>query len=587
MNPGVFVMGGGVVAGGSGARSGQSGAGQQRAGGQNGGANADGGGKGAGACGPGSGGGCMNPVHGGNGGTHAGDPIDPVSGRVYTVRETDLPLLGPLVYSLQRAYTSSAHERDLGLGYGWSHSLAWSLVRHRGSLVIHAPFGEPVRERLARDQEMLTVRGLGTFRLRPDVIILADEEGLLYRFEATTRQEVRTYRLTEVFDRARNVIRLDYDPRGALARIVDSAGRNVTVRRGAGGRISRFELLTARGRTLSFRSYEYNDRGDLIAIVDAGGRRVGYAYDEAHRLTEQRFPSGRRIHYRYDGRGRCVESWVDYGGAPDPALAGAVPPVLADGTAARGMLHVRLEYGEGMTTVIDSRQTRRFDLNAFGTIERASGVWVETVRYDEQGRMTAYADPNGNVTRYDRDDEGRVTAIVDPTGAVNEFRYDASGYLVEAIDSLGHAISYARDEAGNVLETTDAISLLLRCTYDARGLRVSAEMPNGAVTRFEHDGEGNLVRLIEPNGRARSIEVDRGRRRRPDRWLCRRGGAPDDVLLRPDGRAPGDRAPERRGDVRLVRRGWPYRRVPDGGRRDVANALGWPPYGSSRRQTER
>ncbi|XXT17975.1 YwqJ-related putative deaminase [Sorangium sp. So ce429] len=36
----------------------------------------------------------MNPAHGGNGGTHAGDPVDPVTGRVYTLPQTDLVLTG-------------------------------------------------------------------------------------------------------------------------------------------------------------------------------------------------------------------------------------------------------------------------------------------------------------------------------------------------------------------------------------------------------------------------------------------------------------------------------------------------------------
>ncbi|WP_433936252.1 DUF6531 domain-containing protein [Sorangium cellulosum] len=62
----------------------------------------------------------------------------------------------PLVFAMERAYSSSAHERDVGLGRGWSHSLAWSLVRHRRSLEVHAPFGDPVRHPLVPDEEMLT-----------------------------------------------------------------------------------------------------------------------------------------------------------------------------------------------------------------------------------------------------------------------------------------------------------------------------------------------------------------------------------------------------------------------------------------------
>ncbi|WP_437339523.1 DUF6531 domain-containing protein [Sorangium sp. So ce394] len=101
-------MGGGGGSGGGNGKGG--GAGRNSGGGQgsNGGNGANGGGKNAGACGPGSGGGCPNPAHGGGGGTHAGDPVDPITGRVYTLPVVDLALGGPLPLVISRSYTTTA-----------------------------------------------------------------------------------------------------------------------------------------------------------------------------------------------------------------------------------------------------------------------------------------------------------------------------------------------------------------------------------------------------------------------------------------------------------------------------------------------
>src|SRR5689334_13263981 len=96
MNPGVFIMGGGAVVGGRGGASGRGKARGQGASGKNGGDKAKGGGKTA--CGAGKdGGGCPNH-HGGRGSGKIaqGDPVDVVTGRVFTVPETDVDIPGPL-----------------------------------------------------------------------------------------------------------------------------------------------------------------------------------------------------------------------------------------------------------------------------------------------------------------------------------------------------------------------------------------------------------------------------------------------------------------------------------------------------------
>jgi RHS repeat-associated protein len=507
MNPGAWVKGGGA-GGGGGSGSGSGGKGKQGAGGKNGGDGANGDGRGAGSCGPGSGGGCGNPSHG-NKGTHAGDPVDPVTGRVYTLPEVDLPLVGPLPFRLERAYSSFATDRDVGLGFGWSHSLAWSIELRRRTMRIQTPFSGEMVCALPDVGETITVGGLGRLRRSAALVELVDEQQhLIHRFEPQPGKPAQL-RLVAVHDRSGNCITLHEDEAGRLVTITDSAGRRATVRRSSRGHIEGYELIMPAGRRVCHRRLVIDDRGDLVATVDALGRRMSYAYDDEHRLLRQQLPSGLTVHFVYDLAGRCVQSWTDHGDVDDPALDDDVPAVLADrATPARGMLHVRLEYGQDFTNVHDSRMTRRVDHGASGTVDMVVGAGVESLRYDEHGRVISYLDPNQQATSYQRDAAGRVVGVRDPLGGALSLSYDERGDLVESVDALGRVLRYAYDGTGNLRETADAIGILLQTTHDARGQRVVAEMPNGAVTRFEYDAMGNVTALTEPNGKTRHFEVD-------------------------------------------------------------------------------
>ncbi|WP_437635828.1 DUF6531 domain-containing protein [Sorangium sp. So ce854] len=133
MNPGVFVMGGGGGGGGSGARGGNGSKNGQGSDGKNGGSAASGGGKSA-CRSPGKDGGGCPQHHGGSssGAASHGDPIDVITGRVFTAPVVDLDLPGPLPLELARSYSTTSRERDIGLGHGWTHSFAWEVELRRG-----------------------------------------------------------------------------------------------------------------------------------------------------------------------------------------------------------------------------------------------------------------------------------------------------------------------------------------------------------------------------------------------------------------------------------------------------------------------
>jgi YD repeat-containing protein len=430
-----------------------------------------------------------------------------VTGWVFTTPVLDLVLPGPLPLLLYRGYSTSAVERDIGLGHGWTHSLSWEIQVRRRTLVILRPDGtETVRELPLVGVEVDIGNGVKLRRDRENFIIV-DENGCIHLFSPASPKG-STWRLDGLADLRGNRIVLAYEA-GLLTEIVDSVGRVVRVRRHPDGHIAAFEVNGGSGRWARFRSYEYNANADLIASVDGEGCRTEFTYEE-NRLVHQRFPSGLCIHHRYDGRGRCIETWCDYAGSPDPAVADHAPAVLADRTTrAKGVLHVKLEYHRGFTEVIDSRQVRRYEDNSFGKVDKAtSGRGVATCEYDEQGYCTSFTDAGCATTHWRRDATGQLLATTDPCGASTTYEYNARGNLSRAIDALGRAVGYAYDPFSNLIEVVDGLGMVLTYDYDARGNIVRATMPDGAVTLFKYDTHGNLIELIEPNGKPRRIHVD-------------------------------------------------------------------------------
>ncbi|MGK3998497.1 RHS repeat-associated core domain-containing protein [Sorangium sp. So ce1024] len=504
MNPGTWIMGGGGGGGGGNGRAGRGRGGGQGAGGQGGGNGAQGGGKNAGACGPGSGGGCPNPSHGRGGGTSAGDPVDPVTGRVYTANVVDLALPGLFPLVIERSYSSETSDVDLGLGYGWSHSLAWVIEVRRRTLRVLAPHAAPTTADVPEPGRPLALPCGQLTRHEAGYSLVVN--GLLYVLD---EPQGNSWLLSRIVDRYGNQIRLVYEE-NRLSRVVDSVGRVVRVRRHRDGRIAAFEVKNAseQGRWTSFRTYRYSERGDLSSAIDAAGKEHRYEYDEEHRLRFRREPGGLVAEFRYTDEGRCVETWCQRPG--NDALDGDLPDTLDDRqTKANGFCHVKVEDRGVFIEVITSRSTRRIEGNHLDKADKV--VWqgsVHSYRYDAVGNMIEYQDALGHAWRCEHDELGRLRAEIDPLGARTEYVYDERGAVVAMQDALGGIARYERNAQGDVTAVSDELGLVAEFCYDERGLFVGATLPNGGVTRMEYDALGNRVTVVEPDGATRRIQYD-------------------------------------------------------------------------------
>lgn len=499
MNPGVFVMGGGGGGGGRGSGSGSGAGRDQGANGANGGEGAGGGGRGA--CG-GVGGttrGCPNHHRSNSGRVTRGDPVDALTGRVFEGPLRDAWIRGRLGIAFERSYSSASTERDVGLGYGWSHSFAWEVEERRRSTIVWNDVGMPLAfDALLRPGDV----GLGPDGLllvRTDFGFVLDEPGR--RKLVFERRCKQAWLVTSIRDLQGNMTRLRYDDRDQLVEIVDAAGRSIRLVRGSDGRISSLQAKNAaeQGRWVRLQRYEYNEAGDLTAAVDAEGCAMSYEYRE-HRLIRKVDPEGFEFFYVYDAAGRCVETWGTHADERRLGLASTVPSVLADGTPARGMYHCRTAfYPDHYVESTDSVSVQRYFGNDFGKCDKAvSGGSVYTRTFDERGHLLSFTDPNAATTTWTRDARGWPLRIVDPLGRVTTFERDPDGSLRSIVDPEGGVTTIER--GAGWLRWTDPIGALFEVRMDARGNVTEAIAPNGARTAFTYDQYGNLVRKTNALG---------------------------------------------------------------------------------------
>jgi RHS repeat-associated protein len=412
---------------------------------------------------------------------------------------------GPLPLQIERAFSSYGWKRDVGLGPGWSHSLAMEVEVRATSIWLWTPDGQ------AQPFDVVEAGGMarrGTRELeRHERGFILRDGGLTRRFEHVVDDR---YLLTSESDRYGNAFHLTYDDAHLLTSVTDCVGRELRVRRHSNGQIAAFEVKNApsQGVWVAFVRYDYDAQRRLVAVTDAIGHVNRFRYD-GDTLVAAIAPTGRTTHYRYDGRRRCVETWVDYATQIDPALDRDVPRVLADGSPAHGMMHLKMLRYDDFIEVINSKEVRTLMANEHGLFDmNVLGGGVATATYDDQGDMASYTDAEAATWSWRKDEFGRTVGEVDPLGNEASWTYGERGYLTTSTDAAGWSRTYHRNVQGDVLFVTDDLGPLIEYRYDERGLITQVILPNGATTTMRYDDMGNRIEVHEPNGGVRQIRYD-------------------------------------------------------------------------------
>lgn len=523
MNPGSWIMGGGGDGGGSGGKSGKGGSGKEGASGKTGGEEGEGGGKGAGNCGQGGAGGCTNC--GSN--TSAGDPVDVVSGEMFTLANEDLWLGGPIALSFLRQYHVARRGEDVGLGWGFSHSLSWRLEVQGRELIVKPPFARPrAFDRRAAESAafsdgryILSRRADGSYRL--------DTGDDFFHVFAPQDPEQTRFLFVAVEHANGHRIRLEYDSRGVLRAIFDSAGRTVRVDTDPHGRILALSCGDpATNQHITFARYAYDGAGHLLSHTDADGVTTRYGYDARKLVTSCSHASGLTFFFRYDAKQRCIETWGEYTAGHDPALAADVPQTLRDGRPAKGIYHTAFEYGEdGYSEVIDSERLLRFfadpstgqivkavgadggvttrEIDAFGNVIAHTDALGATTRYawDVRGRLIRETDALGNTWYIVRDTAGRPIANEDPEGGLVECYRDARGNIETLVNQRGATITYRFDQFSQMTEMIDAVGGRYTYQGDAHFNLTECTFPDGGKWQWAWDYWGRLIQRTDPEGR--------------------------------------------------------------------------------------
>lgn len=498
MCPGVAVLGGGGGGGGAGGKGSKKGKGKKGAGKKKGKKNASG-----------------NKKKGGEG---KGDPICPITGRVFT-EILDFAFPGPAALRWTRHYSSRASDHASDLGFGWRHAFDWRLQVSKKLLVVIDDHG--AEQEFDRPSAGTTVTGFGwTIATDGSGFCLSRDESEQRFFYFGAPDKSGVCLLLAVEDANHNRLTLHRAASGALQGLTDSAGRPYVVESDSHDRLVAIRVARNEQHTewLEVVRYEYDSLGNLCSARDAGGFVAHFRYDN-HLLVQHESASGLSYFWRYDGSGADaygIETWGEYVGRVDPALEPPIAPAPTDG--------------------VDTRKVK--------------GIHYARLTYDKPAFYSEVEDGLGGLTRYFGDDCGRVVKTVLPNGGVIDVVFDQeTGEIVEERNVLGEVRQNALDEEGAPTEWADgsgrgcvqfyddgdeitynehrdaftrrrydrrgnetfvqhADGTVEECQYDERGLVVQTVNRLGSRTRYHHDAMGNCVCIEHPNGDVEVSEFD-------------------------------------------------------------------------------
>ena len=494
MCPGMAVLGGG---GGSGGGSGK------------------GAGSGGGGTGAGGEGGADGTGEDGRGGEGCGDPVCPISGRVF-LDIYDFGFAGPSVLSWLRSYSSRTSDKNGTLGHGWSHTYAWKVRVGRNRVEVYDDKARvQIFGKLPPSGGVSNAFAWSLQRHGDGLKLWIGDESRTLLFGPACDDGF--HHLVAVLDANDNRIAFTHDRDGRLVGMKDSAGRPYQVTNDRDGHIVRVRVATSESHEhwMDVVTYEYDVHGDLVAATDAEGFRAEYRYDN-HLLVEHVAPNGLSYLYRYDGRSKdayCVETWGEYRGRVDPALEHPIegPP---EKRAVKGIHHHRLSYDKGTlySEVVDG----------LGGVTRYFG--------DTSGRVTKKVDPLGGVTeKAFSPDLSAMHKVSRSNGAVFETLFDDEGRAIGSLDPSGHLTFALEQEDGSIARVSEAEETVITTTHDrrgnvqsvrhndgvvdsfvvdSRGLLLEATSSLGVTTRYQHDAMGNLVRAVHVDGSVETSDYD-------------------------------------------------------------------------------
>ncbi|PSL30769.1 DUF6531 domain-containing protein [Chitinophaga ginsengisoli] len=420
------------------------------------------------------------------------EPVDLVQG-IVIYDGTDFELPGPIPIKWDRSWNSdSPFTGALGHGTHLCYDMRVEEFLHDDAVVVllgdgrsavfDALYGSGDSDYNRHERMTLKRTDIDEYQL------YNHEEGLYYTFRKAS-QDITQYHLSSIHNKAQFMISFHYNHRGALVRIIDSAGRHLHISSDTAGRITR---VTAhhRGQEKLLISYAYNEAGDLTDIIDPLGQTTAIIYRD-HLMTKKTDRNGQSFYWEYDKQRRCVHTWGD-----------------------GGILEGHIEYypKEGYNLVTNSLEqtTTYYYTPDFVVYQEKDPLGYSTfTEYTPDFEIYREIDEEGNVTGYTYDEEGRCTSIVTPDGSISVYAYDDMGHLSLATDAQGNSRSYVFHKDNGLLHSlTEADGSLLLFEYNERRLVSKIAGFKGGTTILAYDEDCNLTSLTLPDGGEATWQYD-------------------------------------------------------------------------------
>lgn len=201
-------------------------------------------------------------------------------------------------------------------------------------------------------------------------------------------------------------------------------------------------------------------------ITHSSGQAVSFTRDAQGRISTISDPSGKTIRYAYDARGDLI-------------------------------------------SVIDRlNQTSQYSYNRrHGLLDFTDprGIKVARQIYDDQGRLIATIDADGNRIDVTHDMVNNKEVVKDRRGNVTTYTYDDKGNVTEIVNALGEKTLYTYDALGNETTVTNALNQTTTRSFDAqRGNLLSEANPLGQATTYTYDPSEQPASVVDALGNATS-----------------------------------------------------------------------------------
>jgi RHS repeat-associated protein len=420
------------------------------------------------------------------------EPVDLVQG-IVIYDGTDFELPGPIPLKWDRSWNSdSPHEGLLGHGNHLSYDMRIQEFNSDAAVVVLLGDGRSaVFDALpaSGDSDYNRHEKMTLKRTDIDEYQLYDHDSSRYYTFRKTYAGAPQYHLSTIHNKAQFMISFHYNHRGALVRVIDSAGRHLHIKNDSHGRIL---SVTGhhRGQERLLISYAYNETGDLTDITDALGQTTKITYRD-HLMVKKTDRNGQSFYWEYDKQRRCVHTWGD-----------------------GGLLEGYIEYHpkEGYNLVTNSLgQTTTYYYTPDSVVHQVKDPlgYSTFMEYTPEFEMYREIDEEGNVTGYTYDEAGNCTAIVNPDGSQSSFSYNELGYLNVEVDAQGNSRSYVYYEDNGLLHSlTEPDGSLQLFEYNDRRLLSRIEGVKGDITLLSYDEDCNLTTLTLADGGVSRWEYD-------------------------------------------------------------------------------